>query len=502
MLCLATLMPATAQTELRTEAQLTTASGDHAPLWLNANRYGLSSLDKSNGYVRAALVRPLSSDSTRQWRRGFAADLAVADGFTSTIVVQQMYAELGWKQWLLTAGAKEQPMQMKNQELSSGSQTLGINARPVPGVRLEIPDYWDIPGTKGWMAFKGHIFYGWATDANWQKNFIIGERRRTEDTKYHTKAGYLRIGPADRHVNAELGLEMGCQFGGKTFNYYNPTPMIISNESGLKGALHALIPGGSDPDETDYMNTEGNHVGSMLLKVNADYPAWAAAIYADHYFEDHSQLFFFSRNGYGTGDEWDKKVRNEYFVYDLRDAMLGVELTLKNIPWLSNIVAEYLYTKYQSGPVYHDHTKTMPDQVASVDNYYNHHIFTGWQHWGQVMGNPLYRSPLYNKDHDISVEDNRFWAWHFGVSGTPVGNLHYRLLLTYQKGFGTYQTPFCNPKYNTSMLAEVKYDCPDDSNMKGWSLRGAFALDRGQLLGDNTGVQLTVGKRLNIEHKR
>ena len=34
------------------------------PLWLNANRYGLSSLDKTNGYLRAALIRHLSGTAS------------------------------------------------------------------------------------------------------------------------------------------------------------------------------------------------------------------------------------------------------------------------------------------------------------------------------------------------------------------------------------------------------------------------------------------------------
>ena len=46
---------AQAQMEVRLEAQSTTSDGDHTPLWLNANRYGLSSLEKANGYVRRSV---------------------------------------------------------------------------------------------------------------------------------------------------------------------------------------------------------------------------------------------------------------------------------------------------------------------------------------------------------------------------------------------------------------------------------------------------------------
>ena len=131
--------------QYRAEMQATVGTGDHNPLWLNANKYGLSSLKTSNGYLRGALERPLSLDEGRRWGVGYGADMAVAAGFTSTLVIQQAYVEGRWLKGVLTVGAKEQPMELKNQELSSGSQALGINARPVPQVRLALPDYWPIP---------------------------------------------------------------------------------------------------------------------------------------------------------------------------------------------------------------------------------------------------------------------------------------------------------------------------------------------------------------------
>ena len=76
--------------------------------------------------------------------------------------------------------------------------------------------------------------------------------------------------------------------------------------------------------------------------------------------------------------------------------------------------------------------------LSSYDNYYNHHLYTGWQHWGQVLGNPLYLSPLYNTDGHIEVEHNRFVAWHLGFSGSPCSRLHYRVLASWQKSYGSY----------------------------------------------------------------
>ena len=71
------------------EMQATLSGGDHNPLWLNANRYGLSSLKKANGYLRGGIVRPLNADSARRWGISYGLDVALAAGFTSTLVIQQ-----------------------------------------------------------------------------------------------------------------------------------------------------------------------------------------------------------------------------------------------------------------------------------------------------------------------------------------------------------------------------------------------------------------------------
>lgn len=482
-----------AQVDVVTEAQVTASDGDFTPLWLNANKYGLSSLDPINGYVRVALSHGYDADSTRGCRVGYGLDVAMAAGFTSTFVVQQAYGELGWKHGLLTIGAKERPMELRDQELSSGAQTLGINARPVPSVNLSLPRYWNIPGLNGWLALKGHISYGWTTDDNWQKDFTMRRTRYTEHTMLHTKAAYLRIGKLEKPLSAELGVEMGCQFGGRAIFPQADSVQKIVNKSGLSSFLNALIPSGSDATDDDYHNKEGNHLGSLLLRLNYDAPSWALAAYMDHYFEDQSQLFMIDYDGYGSGADWDRWKHFRWMVYNISDMQLGLELKLKRCTWLNTIVAEYIHTAYQSGPVYHDHTRVMSDHLGGRDDYYNHNIFTGWQHWGQVMGNPLYRSPLYGS-MNIYISNNRFTAWHVGAAGDPLPGLHYRLLLTWQRGLGTYSQPFLDPQHNTSLLAEVAYRFGQRTMLGNWSVKCAVGMDRGRLLGDNIGAQFTIAR--------
>ena len=63
--------------EYKVEVQGTASSGD-SPTWLNANKYGLSSVKGTNGYLEASICRDVELDSTRNWRIGYGLDLAVA----------------------------------------------------------------------------------------------------------------------------------------------------------------------------------------------------------------------------------------------------------------------------------------------------------------------------------------------------------------------------------------------------------------------------------------
>ena len=197
-------------------------SNSTTPLWLNANKYGLSSLAASNGYLRA-MAEYDKNLFNKELLVKLGADLVLPIGYkslgyrsnyTRNFIIQQAYLEADWKYGVLTVGAKQQPMELKNNELSSGSQTLGINASPVPQVRLGLNRYWNVPYTKEWLSFKGHIAYGMMVDASWETAVAKGSvYKHNRYTRYHEKAGYLRIGNEEKFpLSLTLGLEMGGQF--------------------------------------------------------------------------------------------------------------------------------------------------------------------------------------------------------------------------------------------------------------------------------------------------
>lgn len=472
-------------------------SKNKTPLWLNANKYGVSSLDEYNGYLRASAARPLYKDDGKKFGLGYGADVFVPYNYTGSFFIQQAYVEGRWLHGTLTVGSKQQPMNLKNNRLSSGSQTFGINARPVPQVRLGLEDYWTLPFAHGWFQIRGHVAYGMMTDDNWQHDFTSKGTRYVDRALYHSKAGFLRIGkdPYMYPFSVELGLEMASLFGG-TSHMLDPDGNMteVSCGSGVKAFWNALIPGGTDStDGSNYSNAEGDQLGSWMIRLNYEGDTWRAGLYADKFFEDHSGLFQMDYNGYGSGSEFQSKQKRRYVVYDFKDWMLGFDLHLKYGSWLRSIVVEYLYTKYQSGPIYHDHTTTIPDHIGGDDNFYNHNIYPGWQHWGQVMGNPLYRSPIYNTNGVIEIQNSRFMAFHLGFDGRPSANTRYRVLASYQDGLGTYRTPYLKKHHNVSFLVEGEYRFTRNK-LRGWRLKGGYAMDFGAILGNNQGFQLTVAK--------
>ena len=467
--------------EYSAEMSATLSKGDFSPFWLSSNKYGLSSVKENSGYLRVGAFRSTESDADYLWRIGYGADIVIPVSHTSSFVVQQLYADIEYKKVRLSIGSKERGMELKNEQLSTGGQTIGINARPVPQVRLELPDYWTIPRTGGWLAVKGHLAYGLFTDNSWQKHFInsTSTQKYTANVLYHSKAGYLRIGNEElAPLSFTGGLEMATQFGGKMWNVGKRLDDIsdfsgnyVKGDSGIKGFWNAFIPGGSDARDGDYKNVEGNHIGSWVFSLDYKGNGWKVRTYLDHVFDDHSQMFF---------------------QYGWKDMLLGLEAELPDNPLVSNIVVEYLNTKDQTGPLYHDHTSNIPDQISGRDDYFNHAMYTGWQHWGQSMGNPLIISPIYNSSKEIRFEHNRVKGHHIALAGSPTDELSYRLMYSHVKSWGTYLLPLIDTRQADLFYAELEYS-PRRHN--GWSAKVAFGANRGNLLGKSTGATITIAKR-------
>lgn len=472
-----------------------TLNGHHySPYWMANNRYGLSCVEDNWAMMRVGAfhdiggpgannydpfnLNPGNTPTTiKNWQTGWGADFAYITGSDARMVVQQLYADIQYKKVRLSIGAKQRPSEGLNPLLSSGGMADGNNHRPIPQIRIELPDFWTIPGTKGWLALKAHIAYGAFTDNRWQRDFAAAGTVYSKNSLYHTKAGYLRIGNAEKFpLTITGGLEMNTQFAGTAYNLGVRDDDNTGRFSGgtlkmkhnLRAFWDAFALSGSDATDAQYSNTEGNTVGAWHLSLDYHGDGWGARAYAQHLFEDHSQLFW---------------------QYGWKDMMWGLEARLPKNPIVSTVVYEYLNSRDQSGPIYHDHTANVPDQVSAIDNYYNHVIYGAWQMAGYGLGNGLFLSPVYNNDGRITFRHNRIKAHHFGLMGQPTREIGYRALFSWERSWGTYSDPLLNPMEGWTLLLETTWK---PRFLRGWGAALSFGHNGGRLFNNSNGLQLTI----------
>lgn len=441
----------------------------HTPFWLVSNRAGLGSVKRNAGFVRGAVHAMGHIDGYWSWSAG--ADLVGGWRSESPFLIRELYGAIRYRDFELTAGSKLENDRIVDQRLSSGDMLFSGNSVPIPQIKLSMPDYMYVPGLNNWLGFKAYFSFGKFTDSNWQTDFVTPKGRHHKGVYYHSKGLRIKVGREDKFpITFEGGLEMAAQFGGKILV---GDSIVKRLPAGVKDIIKIIFPqggGGSDlPGEQS--NVLGNHVGEWSAKLtwHASNDMKLSAYYL-HFFEDHSMMFF---------------------DYVWHDGLYGLELKLPANRFVDKIVYEYLYTKDQSGPVYWDHTQQIPEQVSGKDNYYNHGLYGGWQHWGMGIGNPLIISPAWNADHTLQFKCNRIIAHHFGISGQPSDQVGWRALVSYTRGWGTYGSPYREVQRNVNLLGEVTYS---PSKLRGWSGTLGIGLDRGGMLGHSFGAMLSIKK--------
>ena len=329
------------------EVRASFAGGENTPFWLVSNIHGLGAPEFNNGYVKGELYKPMSRQKKFDWGAGI--DLTGAWNLPAACAVRQLYAEVHYRGLWAAIGSKNYGSYYNSHRLSTGDLLYSDNAMAVPQIRVGTNDFAAFWGTKGWFSVRGYLAYGFFTDSNWQKHWVAPDGNRTSGVLFCSRGIWLRGGNFEKFpLTLDVGVEMGTQFGGTIYQYGKSFKM----PSNLKAWFKALVPmaGGADTPEAEQTNVEGNMTGEYSISVRfSPAPGWLIRPYWEHYFEDHSQLTF----EYGT---W-------------KDGLWGLELTFPKNPFVSKFVYEYNYTKDQTGPVNHDITPEVPEQVSGGDNY-------------------------------------------------------------------------------------------------------------------------------------
>lgn len=274
----------------------------------------------------------------------------------------------------------------------------------------------------------------------------------------------LRLGNREKlPVEFEFGLLTAAQFGGTVYrkNEDGSLTFVKDKPNGLKDFMKVLIP----KQASTLQNVQGNHCGSWNFALSYYLRDWKFRAYLEHYFEDHSQMFW----QYGR---W-------------KDGHLGLEVTLPENRWVTRVLWEGLNTKDQTGPLLYDGIAgSFQDvQMSGGDNYYTNGEYLGWQHAGLGLGHPFLPGPAYNTDGTNEFKSNRVRANHLGMTGDPSEEWNWRVLVSFARHWGTYSAPLDKPRKQFGSLWEVTYR---PKRLAGWSFSAALGLDRGNYLPGNT----------------
>ena len=473
-----------------------TGVGEYAPFWHTSDRQGLSSVNKSNGYMHFAALGSMLLPSG--FGMGYGMDLGIGAGLQSDWFVHQLYIDLDYK-WLgMSIGMKERWGELKNPSLSSGGLTWSGNSQPIPQIRAGIPEFTRIPVLGSWFSVKGHVGYGRFTDDKWRKSQAESANMGnsyTDGLLFHSKDLFLKFGDVDRFpFEVTVGLEMYSVFGGTLHNRKLDTEKIHEEyklPSGLDAYLTALLPfnevGGQGKEN-------GNILGSWHLSLDYYGQEWGIRAYYEHFYEDHSSLL-------GIEYKNDLEGKKDFVFYGFRrnwfDGLFGVEFNLPERFPVRDVVLEVLNTRGQSGPIYKAPVYPVAEGVDGRDEMYNHELFDSYSQSGYALGNPVLVSPVYNSDGNQRFRSNRVLMYHVGIDGGFGAKWDYRLLFTNTSHWGTYDDPFNEKQNVTSCLLEGSYRLGDVYSWK-IGLSVGFDVNRGDLMGNNTGIMVTLSKLWRI----
>ena len=460
-------------------------NGSSLPFWAESNCWGL--MPQGDGGL--ALVQAYSQPSAfgngfhMQWGTSLGATLGSG---TSTVLIDELYANVGWKKLSLDLGMRHHERDFlasgtslgRDNTLGSLSSTGGHliwsgNARTMPGYSLNLePVAVPFTGRHVWI----HGSFG---------DFRTYGDRYIDAALVHSTKAFFTFN-LTRRLDFEMGLDHYAVWGGKgdhvkapaSFaNYYR---VIIGKNAG---------PDGSGCDRANVIGDQG---GAELLKMSYRGNGFRLVFQHEIPYNDGSGMMF---KNFPDG------VNTLCFSLEDRDR------------WVSDILYEYSYTMWQSGSMntesYNpDIYGPVPDDADTQggDDYFNNiEVLDGWTHCGRTIGYPLFFAKSADSNGLVlGVSNNRLKAHHFALAGKLFRKAPYKLMLTWSMNYGTYPAPYAGeqqwqhpwksvketglPQFSAGFTGEIPL-------LKSGS-RGSLAmtygiyLDSGKVLANQSGATL------------
>lgn len=487
----AAALPAMAVENIDYEAAaiMNVGSGDFAPYYIASNRHGVLT-QASDALLDIKATRGL--DLTQRFSYAYGAEFVTGySGRTdymrynpesksfynhgegpAAIWLQQLYGEVKYRGVFLTVGMKERESALLNFDLSSGDIVESGNSRPIPEVRVGFVDFQDIPLTNGWVQIQGEIGYGKFADNDWMKgHYNYYDWHINLGALYHYKRCYFRTNPA-QPVSVTVGMQNAGQFGGTSYVYSKGEEVKrYKGRTSVKDFFNMFIP----RQQSGSRFYDGNSLGSwdIMVRYRLNNGAQLKA-YLQKPWED------------GSGIGW----MNGF------DGLWGVEyVSAESDAIVSGAVLEYIDFTNQSGPIHwspgDSPGTTITSNATGADAYYNNFQYNSYMNYGMSIGTPFLPSPIYNRDGYMAYIDSRVRGFHAGITGR-IGNVGYRVLGGYRKGWGDGKQPTATSRHDTSVMVEGNYTVPSVPALK---LKAQVGFDSGDMFGDNFGACVTVAYR-------
>lgn len=437
------------------------SSGDYLPFWSTANQFGVCP-EASGGMARLCVKKEFDPEHDFHYRFG-SSFVARGDRFLNSqswnkfLLVDEMYGSIGWKCLTLDLGMKHPELDYYGASATLGSisstgghLTFTGNARSQLGYSL-ILEKVAVPGTKGHLMFWGQFGDYIGTDNSFIRN------RLYHRTKLFTKV-YLE---RQKQWYLTAGIDHYALWGGywegygySRVNFPNYIRMILG-----RGA-------GSDGTDADKNNVIGDQGGSETIGFGYEGKDWTVTFQHEIPYSDRSGMKF----------------------QNFPDGVNTVSFSFKDKNrWVSDVVYELYYTRYQSGSIRQEPTDEhgmvippapgMTYTYIGIDDYFNNADFrSGWTYYGRPITSPLFypagtldrtfnryekNKALYRDDvwKIQAIENNRIVAHHVGVGGKFFRKFPYRLMLTLSQNYGTYSVPYAGESAFQKPWGSVKESC-------------------------------------------
>lgn len=435
------------------------------PMWATANKHGLIP-DNRGGLLQAGIFSGFNTRHAFQFAFGASAAGYLTEG-KNNIFADEIYFSARWRKLHLDLGIIHPTEEFNGISAQNGNIIVSGNTRSLPGYNIST-DYIYVPLTGKVLAFKANY-----------SDYVMIDKRYVKNTRLHNKSFFIRITPWHR-LDLIAGLGHWAQWAGDS-------PSLGKQPGSFRDYIRVITgrSGGEGASLSDSINALGNHLGRRYLRINYRAETFTLTAYYDNLFED------------GAPDH----------LRSLPDGTYGIYYgNTRQCPWISDMMYELTYTKYQSGP-HHDRPAT-PEEKAKQDphsyfygktilggndnDFNNGEYQSGWTYYGRTIGTPFITPKAAGEDGiTLGVFNNRVIAHYVGVKGYICHKLPYTLRLSYSLNYGTYSDPLperarqCSFGIEAGILRKANIPFQLDLGVYG---------DYGKLYDNNFGLTVTLSR--------